>query len=232
MMVPALTGFALGIAASAHCAAMCGPLVLAIGGVSPHRSRLGRFVHALLHQCGRVLTYGALALPAGAAGEALAVHGFGRALAIVAAVLLLAAAAGSLRVTVAARAAATISRTISRLSGPLLRWSRTRPVAGPLATGALNALLPCGLVYGALTAAGGTGSTADAVLLMLGFGAGTSVVLLAIATGAAAVPPSLRLRLGAVGPIVLAVTAVILLARGVSPHQPHGSAPSTHHMHE
>ena len=59
-------------------------------------------------------------------------------------------------------------------------------------------------------------------------------VLVAIAMGATSLPPSLRLRLRPVGPIVLAITAFILIARGVTMPHRHPvelSSPAAVHAH-
>jgi uncharacterized protein len=233
-MTPLLAGLALGIASSAHCAAMCGPLVVTAARAVAVRSRIAHLGQMLLHHAARILVYAALAVPAGLAGETLAVNGFGRAAAIVAGLVLLAAALGSLRVRGFGRLGAAVSTLVALLSKPVLRWSVRHAVAGPLLTGALNGILPCGLVYGALTTAAATGSASGAVLLMIGFGAGTSAILLALTAGTAAIPPSMRLRLRPLAPIVLAVTAAILLARGAMPAHQHGApaAAEHHHLHE
>jgi len=226
-----LAGLALGLASSAHCVAMCGPLVLAAGrGMG--RSRAARLLHPVLYHAGRTLTYALLAAVAGAAGEALAVRGLGRALAVVAGMGLLIAAAGSLRVTGVERLTGGIAVRVVTLGTPILRWARTRPIAGPLAAGVLNGLVPCGMVYGALTTAAATGSASAAMVLMAGFGAGTAAILIVISAGAASLPRHVRTRLRPVAPLVMAAAAVVLIVRGVAPAQRHASpSHAVAHMH-
>jgi sulfite exporter TauE/SafE len=230
-----LTGIALGLASSGHCAVMCGPLVLAIGRRSGAPSRRAQLHHVLLYHVGRVLTYVALAVPAGLLGEAFAFGGLDRALALVAGLLLLGAALESVRLGSAGRMLSAYSRWLARGSAPMVRWASSRPVAGPLTTGALNGVLPCGLVYAALTAAGASGGLPDAVLLMAGFGIGTAGLLVAMSLGAASLPAALRPRLRPLTPIVLALTAAILIARGIAPPHQHPvvavaqAAPAHHH---
>ena len=234
-MTAFLGGLALGLASSAHGAAMCGPLVLTIGRRLGGASRQSQLRYALLHHLGRVGVYAALAVPAGLGGEMLMLRGFGRALAIAAGILLLGAAVTSLRLPGVHRISARVSSIVARAFAPVLRWASTRAIAGPLATGALNGLLPCGLVYAALAAAATSGSVAGSTALMTGFGAGTAAVLVAVAVGAASIPASLRLRLRPIGPIVLAVTAGVLLVRGATtPHAHAAGAPGAamHHVHE
>jgi sulfite exporter TauE/SafE len=235
-MNPLLAGVALGLASSAHCAAMCGPLVLTVGRRLGGPSRGAQARHALVYHAGRMIVYASLAIPAGLGGQALAVRGFGRGLAVGAGILLLAAALGAARLPPFDRVGARLSALVSRAFTPLLRRASTRPMAGALALGALNGLLPCGLVYAALTAAAAAGTPTAAILLMLGFGLGTSGILIAIALGAAAVPPSLRARLRPLAPLALAITAVVLLVRGVTlphahPGSVHGATPAAHAHH-
>jgi sulfite exporter TauE/SafE len=227
-MSPFLAGLALGLASSAHCVAMCGPLLLVIGrGLT--RSRRTRLVQTLLHHAARTLAYVLLAALAGRAGESLAVRGFGRGLAIVAGAGLLTAAAGSLPFRAGDRLGAALSSRVVRMGTPVLRWAQARPFAGPLVTGVLNGVLPCGMVYGALTAAGATASTTTAMMLMAGFGLGTAGVLTAVATGAVSVPQSFRSRLRPIAPIVMALAALILIIRGVAPSHQHAQAPAAGH---
>jgi sulfite exporter TauE/SafE len=233
-----ITGLALGLASSAHCAAMCGPLVLTVGRHLGGTSRRSQLRHALLYHLGRVSTYALLAVPAGLGGEAIMARGFGRALALAAGGLLLAATASAIRLPIVDGLTSRLSGAVARAFAPVLRWASAHTVAGPIASGALNGVLPCGLVYAALTAAAASASVGEAMLLMIAFGLGTAAVLVAMSAGVAAISPALRVRLRPVAPIVLAVTAAILLVRGAALGHSHPSpvhtAPAAiepHHSH-
>ena len=66
---------ALGLLGSLHCAAMCGPLMLAIPGADGQ----GRFItDRILYQLGRITTYAALGVIAGLAGKSLLLAGLQR----------------------------------------------------------------------------------------------------------------------------------------------------------
>jgi sulfite exporter TauE/SafE len=230
MIAALLTGLALGLASSAHCAAMCGPLVLAIGRLAAP-SRQAQLRHACLHHAGRAIVYAMLALPAGAAGELLVVRGFGRALAIGSGVVMLLAAANAMHVKGLDRITSRASEAAARAFAPALRFAAGRPFAGPLVTGALNGLLPCGLVYVALAAAVASGRIAAAIGLMAGFAAGTSVVLIAMAMASATMSAAARRRLRPAGPIVLVLTAIVLIGRGVAPPRHHAGGPAPAAVH-
>lgn len=212
-MTALLTGLALGVAGSGHCAGMCGPLVVTIGRGLARPSRGAQLRHALLYHAGRTATYLALALPLGLAGELLSRHGLGRFVALAAGALLLIAAARSVRPRLLGPAAALAAAAAGRACATAIGWGRSHSVAGPVLTGAANGLLPCGLVYAAVAASAAAGRTTDSLLLMLGFGLGTAPALVAIGLSAAWLPPAFRQRLRHLAPVVLVATALLLVLR-------------------
>ena len=211
-----LAGMLLGVAGSAHCAGMCGPVLLVVmGGANSSRPAAGRA--ALIYHASRLSMYVLLAIPAGYAGRAMALAGLGRVMAVVAGTLLLLAATGSggprwVRPLSLAWSTAVISvgmkaRTFTR------RWSHL----GYAVLGLVNGLIPCGLVYAAVTTAAASGSVADSAIFMSGFGLGTVPALLGVTIAAASVPVPVRRRLRFVGPALLAFAGLLLIGRGVMP---------------
>jgi sulfite exporter TauE/SafE len=235
-MTAFLTGLALGVVGSAHCAGMCGPLVLTIAGGLGRSSTGARLQHALSYHGGRVIVYLVLGLSAGLLGETLSFLGLGRALAVLAGIVLLLAAAGSAAPDWLRRLGSGPAALATRTCATLGRWSRAHPVAGPVLSGAANGLLPCGLVYSAMLTAAALGSAASAVALMAGFGLGTVPALVALSLAAAAPAFGIRTRLRRLTPVLLAITAAILLARGLAPattahHVGQTALPATAHAH-
>ncbi len=224
-----IAGLLLGVAGSAHCAVMCGPLVLTVGGWAlPGRARLPPL---LAYHSGRVLMYLLLAVAAGLAGRALSFGGLGRAVSIASGVVLLTVAAGSGSRLVPRRAGLLWSRMLTRASGAAHRSTRRHPLAGHALTGMVNGLLPCGLVYAAAIAATGLGSVTGAVLFMAGFGCGTVPVLLVISLAAVSVSMTARSRLRGLTPAALVLTGALLIARGLLPlhhAMAHLPAPDAH----
>lgn len=233
-MMVFLTGVLLGVAGSGHCIGMCGPLALTFGRRPGSDSWGTQLEHAALYQAGRLTTYAVLAIPAGLMGGVLSTLGLGRMLSVLAALLLIAVAAGWSSPGLLGGVGRHWSSALSRAGSTAMRFSRGHPIATPMLTGALNGLLPCGLVYVALAAAAATGTTMAAVAFMAGFGLGTLPALLAVTASARAVPTSLRARLRRLTPIVLALTAMLLLFRAVMDPRPpehHAAPPATlaHH---
>jgi len=173
-----------------------------------------------------------LALAAGATGRALSYGGFGRAVSVGAGLLLLILAAGRGSRLVPRRGAIFWSLVITRACVAASRSTRVRPLAGQFAAGAVNGLLPCGLVYAAAIAAAGFGSVPAALTFMSGFGLGTVPVLLGIGLSSSSLSPATRTRLRKLTPAALALTGALLIVRGVlPPHQFAAHESVFHHMH-
>jgi sulfite exporter TauE/SafE len=217
-MMTMLAGLALGIAGSVHCVAMCGPLVMLAGARRPAAGGpsagvwVGRTVR---YHAGRVLVYGALGALAGVGGAAAARAGFGRALAVVAGVALLGQAVAAMPWASRGRLAQGLAAAVTQVVGAVAGWLRRRGVQGPVALGALNGLLPCGLVYAALTAAAGLGSLPQAVGFMLAFGLGTAPVLVFLGLASGAVTARVPVRIRRAAPAVLAIVGLLLIVRGL-----------------
>jgi sulfite exporter TauE/SafE len=229
----AAAGLALGIAGSAHCAVMCGPLVL----LSQPRDTAGAraTAHISAYHGGRLLMYGALGAIAGGAGGLIAGVGFGRGLAAAAAVALLVQAFWQWRGRTTPSWPA-----LTRAIGAAGRWMRRHTFAGPAAFGALTGLLPCGLIYAALTAAIGIGGATNGALFMVGFAAGSVPVLAAIGGASKVLPRGYLARgLRQLAPAGLVIVALLLVFRAAGWHGGHGSpaarfetsAPYGHHHH-
>ena len=213
-----LAAFLLGLAGSLHCAAMCGPLLLAVGAARRHSGRPaarfpggGLFYSAAYHG-GRLVTYSVLGAVSGLIGAAVVFAGFQRWISIVAGGLILLGAFASFRARwngLAGRAVSVVKTTF----GLLLR---TPGLGAAALLGGLNGLLPCGLVYVACAAAAAAGSVRGGVAAMRAFGRGTVPMLLSIGFAGKAFgwvnPPRMR-RV-----VLVCVTAagVLLILRGLS----------------
>lgn len=234
MTAAVAAGFVLGLAGSAHCAAMCGPLAIAMRGrrAAGGPDGLAGPTRFALYHGARLTAYGAAGLVAGTAGRALSLLGLGRVLAAVAGLVLILAAAHALGLVRASAANAALTRRLVRVSSSLGRISRERPVLGAIGAGVLNASLPCGMVYGALTTAAALGGSAEATLFMVLFGLGTVPAIAACWAMADAVGPLLRRRLRFALPVTLAAVGVLLIARGLAgPRGDDGDRHATHPAH-
>ena len=181
------SAFLVGLLGGGHCAGMCGGIVGAVSLSLPgSRPRIG---FLLAYNFGRIASYGAAGLLAGAIGASsffldhvLPVERVLYALASVMLILLGLYLAGIWRgVVVLETVGGKLWRQVQPWSKRLLPV-RTLPQA--LALGSIWGWLPCGLVYSVVVAALATGSPWHGAALMLAFGLGTLPALLAMGMAA------------------------------------------------
>lgn len=207
-----LAAFMLGIAGSLHCIGMCGPIALALprgeGGVV---TLVGGRV---LYQVGRISVYMLLGMLAGLGGSIVAIAGYERFVSVIAGSLMIVAVVVQLlwhtSILPVERLAAWTGPLRAKVM-PLLR--RHSPVA-MIGLGALNGLLPCGLVTVALMGSIGAATPVGGATFMAAFGLGTVPVMLALAVGVRLLPQWVRLKHRLVVPAVALVLGLVFVLRG------------------
>jgi sulfite exporter TauE/SafE len=204
------TAFLLGLVGSLHCAAMCGPLALALPATG--NSRSGFVAGRAAYNLGRLITYGLLGLVFGLLGKTLVLAGIQRWVSIGLGLALLLGLAGSKKLALSRPVTALVGRLKSGMSLVLHRRSLTSLSI----LGLLNGLLPCGLVYVACAGATTTSSAFTGAQYMTAFGIGTLPMMLGIGLFGRLVPLSLRLQLRKAIPASVALLATLLILRGMS----------------
>jgi hypothetical protein len=211
----------LGLAGSLHCAGMCGPIAVALPraqGVS----RSGLITGRLLYNIGRAMTYAVLGLVVGLGGSAFALAGYGRTLSVVSGVLMVVFAVVQLS------GSNPLSRFAVRFPGVergLRAMMQDNRFIAMLGIGALNGLLPCGMVTAALIGAVGTGSAINGAMFMAVFGLGTIPMMFALSLGGLAIGPRVRHALRFVAPVITAIFGVLFIVRGMALDVPLVSPP-------
>lgn len=206
-------GFVFGILSSFHCVGMCGAIALALPGAaeSGWRWLAGR----LTYHGGRIGTYAVLGAGAGVVGRGLHVLGWQQGLSIASGVLILLLVvvpeAGRAR---AARAVG-LARPLAAVQRGLGYWFQQRGSGALLLTGALNGLLPCGMVYLALAGALSAPGVGGAAAYMALFGLGTLPLLLGWSLMGRLIAPALRFRLRRVVPWAAGALALVFIVRGL-----------------
>ena len=205
--------FLVGLLGSAHCVGMCGGFVVAVAHAGGRRRAALRQGAYFLGKTSTYAAFGALAgLAGGAAGLALSsLQGL---LSLVLGLILIGvglALCGALRrfgepARVGGRAAVVLGAAVRRLVGS----NRLGAVYG---LGAVNGLLPCGLVYGMLAKAATTGSAGAGALTLAMFGIGTVPALFATGLFGALMPVGRRLWLQRAGGVLVVALGVLTLAR-------------------
>lgn len=219
-MTPGLAVFAAlllsGLVGSVgHCLGMCGPLVLMVGLQLRSSGRTG-LPHHLLYHSARITVYALLGTLVGVLGSLLGLAGRLNDVAGIASLLLgigvVLFGLGYLGWLPLGRMEAG-GAWVSKAMGQALKQGGTPGVA---LLGALNGLLPCGLVYSALLVAASTGGALSGGLGMVVFGAGTLPPLLMVGMGAAAVSVDARQRLIRIAGALIIVVGLQLMLRGMA----------------
>jgi sulfite exporter TauE/SafE len=159
--------FTLGLAGSLHCVGMCGPLQISTPKTGD--SFTDSF-YSILYHLGRISIYVLIGLLFGIIGNSLSNFelGFRLILFLIGLILILTIAAPNWLVK------NPISYRLLQFIGEKSRFFWKRPShLSSLALGALNGLLPCGMVYAAAAGSATTTSTQQAMEYMLFFGLGT-----------------------------------------------------------
>ena len=201
---------ALGLLGSLHCAAMCGPLMIALP--IPARSPGGFVVQRIVYQLGRVVTYCLLGVVAGFIGKSVFLFGLQRWLSIALGVAILLGFFASSQFS----ANASITRLVAGLKTMMSVQFQQRRLRSLVVLGILNGLLPCGLVYVALAGAVSQGTVFQSVSYMAMFGMGTVPTMLGISLSGTLFPLSLRLKLRHAIPVGVCLIAGLLILRGMA----------------
>ncbi len=213
----------MGAAGSLHCAGMCGPIML----VMPFQALSGfsKWIGISLYHLGRISVYTILGL---------VLHSFTllfqpqwqQYISVILGGLLLIAGMFSFfsgRFKVAFPWAGIVTGQLGRFIG--------RPsLSGLFVTGALNGLLPCGLVYMALSVSVTADSALQSMALMFAFGLGTTPMLLALTmlkVRLAHLLPAVRKAV----PLVVFCFGILVLLRGLNLGIPYLSPEVTMQQH-
>jgi hypothetical protein len=208
-----VAGFLLGFFGSAHCAAMCGPIALALPGGSLRG--IGFVAGRLLYSCGRIVTYALLGGIVGIVGHQVALAGLQHVLSVAIGVLMMIMLVLPSRVSGMLTHGAVFPRLYARLKMILASLFQRRSLSALFALGLVNGLLPCGFVYVALAGGAATGSETGGMLFMTGFGAGTVPTMLGIALLGPSLSLAIRRKVSAMVPVLTFIVAVLLVLRGL-----------------
>ena len=203
------TAFLLGLAGSLHCAGMCGPLLLALAKARPRtvQESTGRVCYHL----GRVASYCGIGLLFGLLGHVVAPAGFQRWLSLTLGIVLLAGLLLSAKMSLVT----PVGKWVGWLKGSMRGLFQRNSLMSQATMGALNGLLPCGLVYVAAVGATATGDPLNGAAYMALFGLGTWPMMLGLHFAGQRLPLPARLSLGSVTRVAVFLMAVLLILRGL-----------------
>lgn len=218
------TAFLLGLVGSLHCAAMCGPLVVAVS--SARGTGLSFATSRLVYNSGRIAIYCAIGLLFGAVGKTFVLAGFQRWLSLAAGAAILLGLLLSTRFALKT----PFAKGIMKLKSLFGRLLQRRTLASQFLLGTLNGLLPCGLVYIAAAGAATTLSPLGGALHMAAFGAGTLPMMLGLGAASGRLR-FIALRFQKLIPLCVILVAMLLLLRGMALGIPYLSPSLNEHAH-
>jgi sulfite exporter TauE/SafE len=204
------TAFLLGFLGSFHCLGMCGPIALAVSAKDNSRFLRNKIIYNL----GRTFTYSILGALIGLIGFSLALAGIQQWISIGMGALILLMAffyKSSERLITQSGLYGGVNKLKSSL-GYFLKKGGTPAF---FASGLLNGLLPCGMVYIALIASLALQSPIDGAMYMFFFGLGTTPMLVMVMISGKVLSLSIRTKLIKSLPYFAMFIGLLFIVRGL-----------------
>jgi uncharacterized protein len=203
----------MGLLGSLHCIGMCGPLAMSLS--SPAGNSFG-WLNPFRYNAGRVMTYALMGVLIGFIGEPLRMAGLQQGFSIFGGVVMLMAAIGYFIPMHFAFATNPLTKMMMGFRALALDKFKRLGGMNRFALGALNGLLPCGMVYMALGGAAMQTSFVSSVGFMVMFGLGTAPSMLLMGFSPALVNKNALVVMKRVYPYVMLCVAVLLILRGMN----------------
>ena len=207
------SAWVMGFVGSTHCIGMCGPLAMSLPMAG--NSTFDRLFSALVYNLGRITTYAFYGSLIGITQSVLVPFVFQHELSIIMGILLILMSVYFLffQKTIRVFNNNAFYQWVTNTLGVLYQKSSLQNI---FLIGALNGLLPCGLVYLALASAFATGTVMKSILFMSFFGLGTLPAMWSMVFFANYFSPLLRGYLRKVYPFIFALTGILLIIRGMT----------------
>jgi len=189
---------------------MCGPLVLALP------SSNGFLAKRLLHNAGRVVTYGLFGFIFGLAGSGLYIAGLQQTVSITLGSLILLTVILPFNIKNRIMETAGFNKFIILLKAGISKLYKSGSVKAVFGIGILNGFLPCGFVYVALTGAILVGDALGSTIFMIMFGLGTIPAMIALSLAGNVITLSFRNRLKKFIPAFTLIIAILFILRGLN----------------
>lgn len=202
--------FTTGLLGSLHCAGMCGPIAMSLP--DPGHLGLSYYWQRFQYNAGRMISYAFLGAILGIPGTWIKPAGWQQGLSIVTGIVLIL----SFVFTRYKGKFKPFDFLQQKIVGSLGKILQKGSGSSWLATGVLNGLLPCGLVYIALAGALVSGSVLNGAIYMLFFGLGTFPVMFIISVSGRLLPLKIRSKVRYIIPFTSVLVGVLLVVRGLN----------------
>jgi sulfite exporter TauE/SafE len=205
-----LAALIMGFAGSLHCIGMCGPLVMAVHTAQGNQNW---WYKKFIYHAGRLIVYGLLGLIVGAVGQSFVAVGFQQWVAIAAGVLMMLFLAWPAGMRTVKKGP---FRFIGMIKTRFASLIQRRNAGTHFLLGALNGLLPCGLVYVALAASLALANAANGMLFMMVFGLATTPALIVAGAALQWLGSKLRVRSYRFVQFAMVLISFIVILRGAN----------------
>ena len=209
-----VAAFAIGLLGSFHCLGMCGPIALALP--VHDQASLRRWLGRLTYNLGRITTYALLGGVFGLLGQSLAMAGLQQTMSVLLGALIILGVVLPATLMHRINPNHRIARLIGRVKKSMQQLFAVRTYPAMFGLGALNGLLPCGLVYVGLAGATATGYAAEGVAYMTAFGAGTLPMMLGVSGLGQWIDVPLRNKVRKAVPVLVGFVGVLFILRGLA----------------
>ena len=215
-----IPAFILGVISNLHCLGMCGPIALAI---PLNRSSKSAMLFGILqYHLGRVLIYAILGYIVGYIGMGIKLFGVLQAISIIAGIGIIIYAwrkhLSFIKIPLNVPLSLSKGHFLSRSMGKIMRSESPLKL---FLLGALNGLLPCGMVYTALITAVVLGTPILSATSMLAFGLGTLPGLVAFSVFAQQLGNTIRSKINRYLPYLITVVGLLIILRGMNLNIPY-----------
>ncbi len=210
-----LIGLLLGLSSSVHCIGMCGPIAMVLP--LKDRSAFSVFTGVLQYNLGRVFVYGLLGSLIGAIGFTASLFGALQIVSIITGIAMI-VFAWQKRLFSGFAAWNSFNGFLIKGIGYIMGSDSSFKL---LLLGAVNGLLPCGMVFIALMNAVTGGSPLNGAAAMIAFGLGTIPAMMIIGMAASKMNRSFQQRINTFVPYVLTLVGLLVVLRGMNLNIPY-----------
>ncbi len=219
-----LSAVILGLLGNFHCMGMCGPITLIL---PLHQYSMGKKILAVgMYNMGRIFTYTVIGLIFGLIGHAIVLTKIHQQISITMGIVMIVSVITPFLLSSKLKGTLTNSKFMNWLRGQIKSLLKTQNFGGYFLLGAMNGLLPCGLVYVAVAGAVITGSLVGGMTYMMLFGLGTVPIMILLPLFGQVLSKKLKINTRLLMPIATTIVGLLFIVRGlgldipyISPHK-------------